>query len=237
MKCGVIYKIENNNGGIYIGKSVNFSTRLSAYRNLRCEKQKAIYNSLKKYGFESHTFTIIYKGLSDLLNEKEKEYIKIYNSFNKDNPSGLNLTRGGCGILGYKQSQETIMKKNKVHIGAKRSDECKKLMSISAKKRAPNFINKKHSIETLEKMAQKKRGKIQSKVTIDLKKESTINNRLKNLGTILQISLKGEVIKEWLPSFVLISSELGCDPSTIRRAVNSDGEKVRLGYKWKYNKR
>lgn len=237
MKNGVIYKIENPTGKIYIGKSVDFSSRLSAYRTLRCKDQLAIYNSLKKYGFDAHTITIIYQGPADTLCEKEIKYIQEYNSFKSNNPNGLNLTKGGEGQLGYKQSPETVKKRVQAHIGAKRSNETKKLMSDSAKKRKPTFTGKKHSEETLKKIATKKKGKPQTEATINLKRQTTSINRLKKFGNILQISLTGNVIKEWEPSFAKIAKEMNCDPGTIRGAVVSNGEKVRLGYKWKYSKK
>jgi group I intron endonuclease len=237
MENGVIYKIENPTGKIYIGKSVDFSSRLSAYRTLKCKDQQAIYNSLKKYGFDSHIITIIYQGPVDTLYEKEIKYIQAYNSFKMNNPNGLNLTKGGEGQLGYKQSLETIKKRVQAHIGAKRSEETKKLMSDSAKKRNPNFTGKTHSEETLKKMALRKTNKLQTKATIDLKRQTTSANRVKKFGNILQISLTGTVIKEWEPSFVKIAKEMNCDPTTIRGAVISNGEKVRLGYKWKYSKK
>ena len=236
MVNGVIYKLENPTGKIYIGKSVDFSSRLSAYRNLKCETQRALYNSLKKYGLNQHTITILYEGPSDTLHEKEIFYIEEYKSFKPDNPKGLNLTKGGEGQLGNKQSSETIQKRIQVHIGAKRTDDTKKLMSDSAKLRKPNFTGKKHSQSTIEKMSLVKRGKIQQDSTIMQRQSTMKTNRLEKFGNILQLTLQGELIKEWEPSYVFIAKEMGCDPTTIRSAVRSNGEKVRLGYKWKFSK-
>lgn len=236
MANGVIYKIENPTGKIYIGKTIDLSSRLSAYRTLKCSDQKAIYSSLKKYGFDAHIITILYEGPIDTLSEKEIHYIKEYNSFVLDNPNGLNLTRGGEGQLGYKQSLETIEKRVKCHKGAQRSEKTRKLMSESAKKRGSNRIGKKHSQETLKKIAEKKIGISQSKDTIILRNATAQHNRLKKFGPILQLTLEEKVVKEWNCSFVDIAKKLGCDPTTIRGAVKSNGKKVRLGYKWKYSK-
>ena len=236
MKNGIIYKIENPTGKIYIGKSVDFSSRLSAYRNLKCEAQKALYSSLKKYGFDAHIITVLYEGPSDTLYEKEIFFIEEYKSFKPNNPKGLNLTKGGEGQLGNKQSPETIQKRIQVHIGAKRTDNTKKLMSDSAKLRKPNFTGKKHSQSTIEKMSSVKRGKIQEDSTISQRQNTMKINRLEKFGNILQLTLQGELVKEWEPSYVLIAQEIGCDPTTIRSAVKSNGEKVRLGYKWKFSK-
>lgn len=234
MADGVIYKIENPTGKIYIGKTVDLSSRLSAYRNLKCVDQKAIYSSLQKYGFDAHTITILYEGPDYTLSKKEIEYIEKYNSFSLENPNGLNLTKGGEGQLGYKQSPETIKKRVECHIGVKRSEKTKKLMSESAKKRESNRKGKKHSQETLEKMSKSKLGKSQLKSTIEARNLTLKKNRLKKFGNIIQMTVEGKIIKEWECSFVEIAKELGCDPTTIWGAVCSKGEKVRLGYKWKY---
>ena len=237
MKNGVIYKIENPTGKIYIGKSIDFSSRLSAYRALRCKDQRALYSSLKKYGFNAHNITILYEGPANILSEKEIEYIQEYKSFSPDNKNGLNLTKGGDGQLGHKHSPETIKKMTQAHIGAKRSAESRKRMSDAAKKRTPNRTGKKHTEETLEKMSAIKKGKIQSRDTIELRKQTLKQNRAKEYGNILQISCEGHIVKDWEPSFGEIARAMKCDPTTIRSAVMSNGEKIRVGYKWKYSKK
>ena len=90
--CG-IYKITSPNGGIYIGQSVNILSRKSRYVNILCKGQSRVYRSLMKYGWETHTFEIIHECDRDELNELERYYIKLYDTFNTKH--GLNLTNGG----------------------------------------------------------------------------------------------------------------------------------------------
>lgn len=97
MQIAGIYKITSPSGKIYIGQSTNLKNRLKQYKRLKCKNQTLIYNSLKKYGVDLHTFDVIVQGNfnSVLLDELEKHYIRIYNSFRDHNSKGLNLTIGG----------------------------------------------------------------------------------------------------------------------------------------------
>ena len=237
MKKGVIYKITSPSQKFYIGKTVDFSSRMSCYRNLNCKDQKAIYASLKKYGFAAHTVEMLYEGPSTTLFQKEIHYIQLHRSFKGENPLGLNLTRGGEGTLGYKQSDETIQKRVSYHIGAKRTLETKQIMSKSAKSHKSNHTGKKHSISTIEKMSKIKQGKVQTVEEIQKRVDTIKKNRYIKYGNILQMDLEGNIIREWEPSIVDVAMEVGCDPTTIGSAIRSNGRKIRLGYKWKYSKK
>lgn len=77
-KQGVIYKIETPANRIYIG-----------------QKQTFLYRCLKKYDFEKHKFDILHTCNISELDNLEIFHITKYNSFNKNNVLGLNLTEGG----------------------------------------------------------------------------------------------------------------------------------------------
>lgn len=90
--CG-IYKITSPSGKIYIGQSVNILSRKSRYVNLHCEKQLKIYRLIIKHGWDAHKFEIIHECSRDMLNELERYYIKLFDTFGTEH--GLNLTNGG----------------------------------------------------------------------------------------------------------------------------------------------
>jgi group I intron endonuclease len=115
--CG-IYKITSPNDGIYIGQSNDVIRRKWEYASMKCHDQPRLYNSLKKYGWNEHTFEIIHKCLESELNNLEKYYIKFYNSFNTEH--GMNLTGGGDH---YKCSEETKQKISKSRIGIIHNNE------------------------------------------------------------------------------------------------------------------
>jgi group I intron endonuclease len=132
-----IYKITSPSGKIYIGCSKDIENRFYSYRLLDCKKQKRLFHSLNKYGFDNHIFEILKiinsKGLTEvelieLLKKEEIEYIKKYNSFIDDNINGLNLTKGGeLGQL----SKESRIKIGNAHRGKKTPDWLKEKLRLA----------------------------------------------------------------------------------------------------------
>ena len=66
-----IYKIINPKGKVYVGQTTNIKKREKTYSRLNCKKQPKLYNSLKKYGYENHTFEINEECTLEQLNERE----------------------------------------------------------------------------------------------------------------------------------------------------------------------
>jgi group I intron endonuclease len=89
-KGGVIYKITNPTGKIYIGCTIDWKRRFSEYRRLSMVGQRKLYNSLKKYGYENHVFEIIEECNETMLHEREIYYINYYNCITE----GLNIRLG-----------------------------------------------------------------------------------------------------------------------------------------------
>jgi len=120
-----IYKITSPSKKIYIGQSINIMTRWKGYRKLRCKSQRYLYHSLKKYGVDKHKFEIINKCLPEQLNELEKYYVDLYQTFNSK--FGLNLRDGGGnrGML----LEETKQKIRLSLTGRKRPEYIGKLIS------------------------------------------------------------------------------------------------------------
>lgn len=161
-----IYKITSKYGGIYIGKTIDLESRFLSYKRLNCKEQQKIYNSLKKYGIESHTFEIIHivekcelnkLDISSILSQLEIYYIKKFNSFKDDNPEfGLNMTVGGDGIVMTDEIKKKISESNKGFkngmYGKKQSKEARKKISDAGVGR---FLSK----ESREKISNANKGK------------------------------------------------------------------------------
>lgn len=94
--CG-IYSIENIiNHKKYIGQSVNVEHRWYCHRSdLKNKKHDNDYlqKSWNKYGEENFQFRVLEQCHRDMLNEKERYYIDLYNTMNRD--YGYNLKSGG----------------------------------------------------------------------------------------------------------------------------------------------
>jgi len=134
-----------------------------------CKKQRRLYNSLKKYGWEKHKFEIIYECNPAQLNELEKYYVNLFQTFNSTH--GLNLKEGGGN---NKLSEETKNKisisliGNKRTLGRKLSAGHKRKISLSETgKKKPllsevtklkmSIAKKNMSIETRKKLSDAKK--------------------------------------------------------------------------------
>ena len=98
---GFIYKITNTiNGKFYIGQTIqNVKERFYQHCATKCSKavsNMAIHRAIKKYGKSNFTVEVIEEIDSANLNDRERYWIKYYNSYN----NGYNSTKGGQD--GYK---------------------------------------------------------------------------------------------------------------------------------------
>lgn len=136
---GVIYKITNPIGRIYIGKTWNFRKRLVSHRYSVKKKSPHVIliNSFRKYGFDEHIFEIIEECENEIMDEREMYWIKFFDSFNGDNPLGMNMTLGGDGQKGYygfderrKQAMyNNLLGKGHPFTGKQHTEATKKLLS------------------------------------------------------------------------------------------------------------
>ncbi len=149
-----IYKIKNKiNGKIYIGQTTQ---RISQRWLRHCSKSNAsgmcISRAIQKYGKENFIVEEI-DGANSLseLNYLETHYICKFNSLV---PSGYNLSSGG----GNKRTHPDTKKKlSEALIGIKRSEETKKLMSISKLGSKNYLFGTKHSQDRKDKISSKSR--------------------------------------------------------------------------------
>ena len=93
---GFIYKITNTiNGKSYIGQTIqNVKDRFYQHCATKCSKavlDMAIHRAIKKYGKSNFTVEVIEEIDSVNLNDRERYWIKYYNSYN----NGYNSTKGG----------------------------------------------------------------------------------------------------------------------------------------------
>lgn len=148
-----IYKITSPTGKVYIGQSSDITKRIRDYKNVKIGQRK-LYYSIKKYGYENHIFEILItfpeNVYQEVLDHYEIAYIKQY----RDNGFQLlNIKEGGKG---GKHSEETKKKISEIQTGKKLSYETKKRMSNARKGEKHWNYGKKMSIESIERMVQKK---------------------------------------------------------------------------------
>lgn len=105
--CGV-YLIISPSGRRYIGSSIDIDYRGSLYRRLNCKRQKLLYNSLKKYTPEKHTFSVLFRCEESVMFEWERIFGDLYLSLQEN--GGLNLSLPKSGDRPYEVSNETRVK-------------------------------------------------------------------------------------------------------------------------------
>lgn len=93
-----IYKITNEvNNKIYIGQSINIEKRVKEhFWKSECSKDRsynsALHSAIRKYGKQNFSWEIIEECTIDNIDDREKYYIKYYNSLT---PNGYNILSGG----------------------------------------------------------------------------------------------------------------------------------------------
>lgn len=107
-----IYKYQNKiNGKIYIGQSNNIEKRYQQHiydAEYRAEKGTGIDLAIKKYGIENFTFEIIEQCSLNIIDEREKYWIKYYDSYN----NGYNRTIGGNSLKGEDHPRAILTEKD-----------------------------------------------------------------------------------------------------------------------------
>lgn len=108
---GYIYKITNDiNNKIYIGQTVN--TIEKRWRQHKCNSTKeyfsqvVLYKAINKYGIEHFHIEEIEKVENGKLDEREKYWIKYYDSYNH----GYNSTIGGREVALYDFDEQQIIR-------------------------------------------------------------------------------------------------------------------------------
>jgi len=148
----VIYLLTNKvNGKQYVGFSSNYEKRMNWYKSgAKGSKRKSkIISALKKYGWDSFESEIIYTNddVEYTLNVMENKYINEYNTYKE----GYNLTEGGEGCLGWKPSEEDLLRMSKNMKGDKNPFH-------KSKGRDNPMKGKKHKKESIELMKKNRKG-------------------------------------------------------------------------------
>ena len=101
---GYIYKIINDiNDKVYIGQTRRtINQRWSVHKQMSKTHSNILYKAMRKYGIEHFSIIKIEECDNNLLNEREKYWIKYYNSYY----NGYNMTFGGNDGLGRPSQYE-----------------------------------------------------------------------------------------------------------------------------------
>jgi len=147
----IIYQITNKiTNDVYVGKtSQNFKKRINAHKSIaKRGKGSFLHKAIRKYGIENFSFQVLEENIVDeiTLNKREIFYIKSIQP-------RYNLTLGGDGMSGYKQTKEHIEKRVSSYKGKPLSEETKRKLSLAKKGCVSNRKGVKLSQETRQRMS------------------------------------------------------------------------------------
>jgi group I intron endonuclease len=146
-----IYKITNPKGRVYIGQSINIPKRFKYYTYGYSQKQRRLYNSLNKYGCDSHIFEVIEECDVKNLNERERFWQDKYDVLSK---AGLN-----CELTSSLNGRRVLSEESKRKISEKNKG---KNNGMYGHKHSKEFIlqrrNYKHTKENLKKISKASQG-------------------------------------------------------------------------------
>jgi len=161
--CG-IYKITSPTGKVYVGSSININKRKENYKYNQCPQQPKIFNSIKKHGWEQHSFEIIEECSKDNIIERERYWVNHFDSIK----NGLNLQTPGENKI--HQSKTLIFNKE----WCNRISESKKGKAIEATKKP--IIQYDSNGNEINEFESAKEAQRQTGIS-----NSAINNNLKGL--------------------------------------------------------
>ena len=149
-------------GKVYIGQSWKLERRQGSYRRLECKNQSHLYNSIIKYGWNNHVFKIIHYLPGDVdqttLNTYEILYYQLYMDCGV---SMLNMREPGANGKFLEESKRKMSKAlmGNRNASGSRSDEFKANCSLNRKGKPGNFLDKKHTLETKDRISSSKKNK------------------------------------------------------------------------------
>jgi len=184
-KCG-IYKITSPSGRIYIGQSIDIQKRIWGYMsNHGAKKQYKLYNSLKKYGWNAHTFEIIEECSIDLLNERERYWQEFYDVLNRE--KGLNCILTCTKDKKTVRSEETRKRYSEAMKGKTLTEQHRKKLSKAKKGKKFSEAHKKAMAEAHKGYKFSEESK--QKMSDSKKKSNYLKDHIKHLSEIKKKSI------------------------------------------------
>lgn len=212
--CPYIYLIKNQqNKTVYIGQQIGTKS-IDEYKGSGLLLNRAY----KKYGEGYFKREIIEYCNIDELNDKEKLYIKQYNT---KFPHGYNLTEGGEGMKGYQYDDNQKYNISKAKTGQKYPKE-------HGEKIRQSKLGKKRDQNTINKIIQTKASKHNIQPNLDLKGQYKSNSQ----KSVFQYDLQDNLLNEY-QSAQDAGRCLGKSGNSIADCA-AGRQKTAYGYIWKY---
>jgi group I intron endonuclease len=156
MQAYLITNKINNKG--YVGITTrSLDRRWYEHRFVANSCGQLLAKAINKYGEQAFEIMPIASAKTlENLKEVEKDLII---QFQTKVPFGYNLTDGGDGVFGFKQSEEQRLKSANLRLGTKHSEETKQKMRVAHSGKNNHFYGKNHTEEAKRKNAEAHIGK------------------------------------------------------------------------------
>jgi len=198
----VIYKITSPSGRIYIGQSWDWVKRKSVYKRIACPRQKYLYNSLLKYGYDNHKIEIIITLPDEITQEElDNQETKYYNLYKEQGIKLLNIREPGRGGKLSKETKDKMSVSLKGRVIKRESIEkmlaTRKRLGTTLSEDARRRIGEKHkgkiiSLEMREKIRQKLTGRKRSRDIVEkVRKANTGKHRSEESKKKMSIAAMG----------------------------------------------
>lgn len=216
---GFIYRYISPNGKSYIGQTTTSLYKRSGKRGKMYRGCKVFYKAIIKYGFNNFRVEILGTYRKEELNEKEKYFIKKYNSLI---PYGYNIKEGG---------QDTSRKENPIYAYNLDGTFYKKYFNQSDARREFNIEGSDIS-KCLEGKLKFVRGKIWKKEYSE--KVAPVITGKNGAKPVLQIDINSNQILNVYDSASAAARALGLKrPDSISKCCCGK-LKTSHGYKWQF---
>lgn len=180
----IVYKHTSPSGKVYIGITSQRPTKRWGLNGQNYSGSKYFWKAIQKYGWNNFTHEILCENLNqDEARELEMSLISEYRS--NEEQFGYNITIGGGGAAGYKQTLEHIRKRTEKTtaklLGRRLTEEHKKKISEGVRGEKNPHFGKHPSDETRRKLREAMTDEVKQKL---LAAQSTPEARQKKVDAI-----------------------------------------------------
>ena len=207
----LVYKATSPSGKSYVGiTSTSLRSRQLTHKRdaLRYNKKFTFHSAIRKYGWHNIKWEILEKVDSwELAQKREIFFISELDTYR----NGYNMTLGGDGHRGFKQSEETKLKRaNKIR------------GKLLGKKLSPEHV------EALRKCQMGNTNNLGTKLS-DEQKKNISDNQKHRMKAVICIETGQE-----FESICLTAKVMGLDKTNIQKCLNKRINKTCGGYSFKF---